>query len=477
MRVSAAPFDQLGQPGHGPPAGSARAQSARPGQVQRMLEARVPIWAVGLIVAAGAAFTVAFGAILIAPGQRGPIGRAAESLASVPATLQKLWKALPPYRPGIAGDYARLPGGLTRNPAFTDPGYLLLSDFDTARSRRVVKLIRLSDGKLLRDYAPDVGQVHAGSTFRSELIDLKRDKGNRLYFPMHPALMPDGGLLLHDTSPLVRVDACGRREWMVDGIFHHAVEPAGDGSWWAGYREPRSAIPGVGPKFAEEGITHVSADGKILHRESMAAILDRNGLSNWWRGRPYSDDPFHLNDIQPVRASGRYWQQGDLLLSLRNTSAILLYRPSTGKVIWHKEGPWRFQHDVNILDDHRISVFDNHWRFAWDQREQAQVDGTNHMLVYDLASGAVSDPMATAFAAQNIRTVAQGRATPLSNGDVMVEESEQGRLLRLAPDGTVRWRYIAADADKRRYELRWSRYLDPNADAVGIQAAVNAKCT
>jgi hypothetical protein len=52
--------------------------------------------------------------------------------------------------------------------------------------------------------------------------------------------------------------------------------------------------------------------------------------------------------------------QRDLFLSLpRSSSNVILYRPATNKVIWRKDGPWSRQHDVDILDNHRISIFNN----------------------------------------------------------------------------------------------------------------------
>jgi len=221
---------------------------------------------------------------------------------------------------------------------------------------------------------------------------------------------------------------------------------------------------------------HLTAAGQVLSRTAVIDLLDANNMGQLWRGRPYSDDPIHLNDIQPVPGDGPYWRAGDLLISLRNLSLLLLYRPPTGKVVWSRGLPWRFQHDVSVLDDHRISVFDNHWRFAWDQPEQAEPDGTNRMLVYDFATDQVSEPLARAFRDLNIHTRAQGRATPLPGGDTMVEETELGRVVRLAADGTVRWNFISADADRNRFELRWTRYIDPVADKIGIQAAENARC-
>jgi len=451
---------------------------AEPGRLERWTSARAPLWVVGLIVVAGLAGLIEFGAVLRAPADHGELGVIAVSIATIPDTLQRINDSIGTYHPSIAGSYDPIPGGLWRNPAQTlvDPGALLVTVFDTARKRYVVKLVRLSDGKVLHDYAPDIGGIDAQSKFHSDLIDLPRDRGNSRYMPMHPLLTSDGGLILHDESPLVRIDACGREKWMIDGIYHHAIEPAPDGTLWANYRAPVSHEPGVSSTFIDESLAHVSADGHMLGRTSVIALLDRNGLGYLWRSRPYSDDPLHVNDIQPVPGDGPYWRKGDVFVSLRNLSLVLLYRPSTGRVLWSRAAPWRFQHDVSVLDDHRISVFDNHLKFAFGHPENVDTDGTNHLVVYDFATQTTSEPLARAFTDLAIKTNAQGRATPLANGDTMVEETEQGRVMRLAPDGTVRWRYISADDQDRRYQLRWSRYLDPIFDKAGIHAAETARC-
>jgi hypothetical protein len=172
-----------------------------------------------------------------------------------------------------------------------------------------------------------------------------------------------------------------------------------------------------------------------------------------------------------VLTSGPYWQRGDLFISLRNLSMLALYRPSTGKIIWRQSHPWTFQHDISILDDHRIAVFDNHWRL------DGSVDGRNRIAVYDFATRQVSFPYAAGMNRFAIRTSAQGRATPMPNGDMVVEETERGRLLRMAPDGTLRWMYIAAAPNLRRLQLRWSRYLDPVSDGPAIHHALETTCT
>ena len=63
----------------------------------------------------------------------------------------------------------------------------------------------------------------------------------------------------------------------------------------------------------------------------------------------FDKDPIHLNDIQPVNFDGGFWKKGDVFLSLRHQSMILLYRPSTNEIIWKGTGPFFLQHDVDIL--------------------------------------------------------------------------------------------------------------------------------
>lgn len=439
----------------------------------------VPMWMVLLLVLLAIVGAVAFGSVVRSQMVKGRSDGLVMDIATAPRTIARLFRRRvmsEPFKAYTDARYPDAPTGFVRNPAqpFVDPGYALLTAYSEASQRPVVQLLRLSDGHVVHEYRPDIAAINARSTFTSTLIDLRRDRGTDRNLMMHPLLMPDGGLVIHDSSPLARVDACGRLQWMIDGIFHHSVERAADGSLYAVYRYPRSPMKGAGPDFDDEAIAHVSANGRLIGLERIADILDRNGLGSLWRSHPYVDDPFHLNEVAPALTSGPYWRRGDLFLSLRNLSLVMLYRPSTGRVLWKQVGPWSMQHDVAIMDDHRISVFDNNWRFA---APEGEVDGVNRVPVYDFSTGQVSYPYATALQKHGIATRAQGRQQIMPNGDILIEETEAGRLIRMTPDGTVRWQYLNADGQHRRLQLRWSRYLDPHIDGPAIQAAMDARCS
>lgn len=445
---------------------------------ERIAFAPIPLWAVSLLLL-GLVVMVWFGWRVKTPQKKGQAHQIALAIAGIPDTLRQLLRNGDPlsrFRPYFGGKYKPRPAGFVVNHAqpFVDPGYVLLTAFDAAHRRAEVQLLRLSDGTILHRYVPDIATLNGRSHFVSALVDLKREKDASRNLMMHPLLLPDGGLVIHDGTPLAKIDACGQVQWVVDGIFHHSLELGPEGHLWAAYRYPRSPMPHVAPTFNDEAVAEVTTDGRLLRLIRVADILDSNGLGYLWQHRAYSDDPFHLNDIQPVFTDGPYWQRGDLLLSLRAMSMLLLYRPSTGKVLWWRMQPWSAQHDVNVLDDHRISVFDNNWVFAAPEGEVA-AEG-NEILVYDFRTDQTQAVLADGIRTSHFSTRAQGRATPLPNGDYMLEATERGRLLRMAPDGTVRWNYISADAQQRRYQLRWSRYLDPVDNQAAVHAAEEATC-
>ena len=77
---------------------------------------------------------------------------------------------------------------------------------------------------------------------------------------------------------------------------------------------------------------------------------------------------------------GEFWQKGDVFLSLRSQSMVLLYRPSTNEIVWSGTGPFFRQHDVDILDEQSISIFNNN---AKDFVNGEVVDGHNEVIIYD----------------------------------------------------------------------------------------------
>ncbi len=334
---------------------------------------------------------------------------------------------------------------------------VVLSRYDGDEKRGVVEMVDLGSGKVVHSWRPDVEAINALSKTPERFTHLKRDYGARRYMEHHPYALDDGSLVYHGMgSPLVKIDACSRVVWTVDGDFHHSIEKNAYGDFWTIETFHPPTIPFVGEDFDDDAITKVSADGRVLFRKSAAQLLIDAGLYHVvYSHNKYDEDPIHLNDVQPVLFDGPYWKKGDLFISLRNPSMIALYRPSADEVVWRRQGPWLMQHDVDIISDHEIAVYNNN---AVAAPTGGKTVGSNDIIIYDFATGKTREPFTAGFEKNQIRTVTNGLFRLLPDGSVMVEEHDYGRLLAMTPDGEVRWGFInRAAKDGRVFQLGWSR--------------------
>ncbi len=150
---------------------------------------------------------------------------------------------------------------------------------------------------------------------------------------------------------------------------------------------------------------------------------------------------------------------------------IVLYRPSTNQVIWHQQGPWIHQHDVEILNDHEISIFNNN--AALRRSSDWSVRGTNDLVIYDFETHTTRSPFRAGFINNDIRTKTEGRGQIIGN-EAFVEESNYGRLIQFSPEGKISWQFINRAKDGRVYLLNWSRIISRESGDK-IRSTINQK--
>ena len=140
--------------------------------------------------------------------------------------------------------------------------------------------------------------------------------------------------------------------------------------------------------FKDDAITILDKNGKILFSKSVTEILIEHGyLNRIFSQQSHISDPIHLNDIQPVLKDTKYFKKGDLFLSLRNLSMVILYRPSTNKIIKIIEGEFYNQHDVDILDESRISIYNNN---VFLNYKNERIVKNNEIINYDFETNSFS---------------------------------------------------------------------------------------
>lgn len=375
---------------------------------------------------------------------------------------------------GVAGFQAH--GATAQSDASPFP-YLLLNRYDGDRQGSISELWNTETGTMVHEWQfESIDEAWQNSSLHS-VTDFRVHSSAARFRNLHSLLQADGSLLTHSISPLLTVTACSRVALMQDSaIYHHSIETDAEGYIWApSHLEPKTVEIGS-RRFLDDAINRLSPEGEVVFSKSVIAVLAENQLGHliYGVGHAPNDDPIHLNDIEPVLTDGLFWQAGDVFLSLRNQSMVLLYRPQTNQVIWHRQGPWVHQHDVNIINDHQISVFNNN---AYSiGTAQYEVRGSNELMVYDFETQSVTSPWKPAFEKLEIRTTTQGRGTPIGE-EVMVEETNYGRVLQFDKTGNVRWQYVNRASDGKVYTLNWSRLVSRELGNKVSEIVKNRKCS
>jgi hypothetical protein len=348
------------------------------------------------------------------------------------------------------------PYWVRRFPAPEDPGYVLFSGPDATNRGNVVKLIRVSDGKALAQWIPDWKEISGRITNKRRLSNMQA---------IHPLALPGGDIIFNNLFGMVRLTPCsGEPVWVLDEPIHHSNEMDDEGTIWTGgiSMEGFKDNEYLQERIRDDAILRVTADGRVLERYSISKILRDNGLAPLLmgtHGETLQIDPIHLNQVRKAESDSKHWKRGDLLVSMRHLSMVLIYRPSTGKVVWHQLGPWMNQHDADFLDDHRISIFDNNVYSGSPEDQPFMVKGdSNRVFVYDFATGEASQPYAALLSQAKPATVFEGRARILPDGRLFIEESGQGRLLMFTRERLL-WSFVNDLGPDTIGVLSWSRYL------------------
>ena len=341
--------------------------------------------------------------------------------------------------------------------------YLLLSKYDGDTERSVVELVDLRSFEVKKTWRPDFDQINGlVDTSRPEFENLKGRNAKR-YLIIHPFLTEDGGLIFKDGTPLVKIDKNSQLVWLnQEDAFHHSIEQDHEGNFWIPtnvypYQVDKKYVGSEYHNYSDDAITKVSADGEILFQKSVSNILIENNLEFLLFSselRDFEKGPIHLNDIQPVLTDGPHWKRGDVFFSIRYQSMIILYRPSTNKIIWRGVGHIAGQHDVDILDDHRISIFNNNIK-----TDEHIVDGHNEVVIYDFKTDSYSKYFDESLEKYEVYTITEGSSQILDSGDLFIEEQNYGRLLYFNKDTSLQWQYVNRADDGKVYLVNWSRIL------------------
>ena len=325
------------------------------------------------------------------------------------------------------------------------PGITLVTGFFEGRNG--IRLLDL-DGALLNEWRISYNEIWPDSP---HLGDQPHDWDTELHGSM---LLPDGDVIFtFQYGGLVRMDRCGRVEWKLPRETHHIFVTDREGNLWVPSRKQRDEaverFPGIPPPFQEEYVLKISPDGTVLQeisvldaifRSRYEGLLFANGAHDSTLDVPLSGDFTHLNDVEVLSPELApvfpMFEEGDLLLSMRNLNLLMVMNPDTGQIKWAQTGPYLRQHDPDFLPTGQISVFDNR-----RDGSSAKRFGGSRILTINPASHRVT----TLYGAQpgeSFHTETRGEQQQLPNGNLLISESDNGYAFEVDPGGNVVWSYV-----------------------------------
>lgn len=353
--------------------------------------------------------------------------------------------------------------------------FTLHSYWDDETNRWAFNLLNLRNDSLLYSWHLE----------EQSILMLDFDRPFRDLRPLHTLLTENKSLVINlpQSNNLIKIDSSSAVIWRNNELgYHHSMEFDADGHIWVcasnqgeyirsdkwDYLKVKN-LDRVEMTYTDDLIVKIdNKTGEILFKKSITEILVENNYSGLlFNTVDYREDPIHINDIQPALDSSAFWNKGDLFLSLRNLTSIVQYRPSTNKVIWLTQGPFLNQHDVDIISDKEISIFNNNMNWAWGSNytEESNVEVSytlkhNEIVTYDFEKKEFSKPFLEYFLNEKINTRSEGLSEFLSTGDVFVEEQNIGVIFVIGDQGVILRKRFNNSSQKWTHMTNWMRVYE-----------------
>lgn len=280
---------------------------------------------------------------------------------------------------------------------------------------------------------------------------------------IHGAVVMDNGDLVfnYEYMGLVRVDLDGKVVWRLPYETHHSVHLHDDGNLWVSgmkfQTEKNEFIPHIIPPFWEDTILKVSPEGEILKEWNVPELLRKNGYAGLLHLRSipsyetevYNLDPTHLNDVEtfPSDMKAGVFNPGDVLISLRNINAVMVFNEDTDEIKSMIIGEFINQHDPDFIDGNTISVFDN------NQGDDLNAENFKSRILKFSFKDNIANTKEVFFEGSGknpFYTQIQGKNQWLPNGNLLITDSLSGRGFELNQQGEMVWQYFNYLDDEKK---------------------------
>jgi len=249
----------------------------------------------------------------------------------------------------------------------------------------------------------------------------------------------DGGILAISADParLAKLDSESNLVWTYGGTdlsAHHDFQVQPDGRIFVLMRRPRYLTWFRKSPLQVDMLCILEPDAEAVR------VTDCLSIPEAFRDSEYAHmlsadwflkggDPFHTNSVEVLdgRIPHPAFVSGNILVSIRNMDCLAVIDPQERAVVWVSRGRWQRQHEARVTPSGHVLLFDNR-----------TFDGQSRIVEYDVRS----DEIVWSYSDDGFYSLGAGAQQLLANGNVLVTESQKGRIFEVARDGRVVWEYV-----------------------------------
>ncbi len=263
-------------------------------------------------------------------------------------------------------------------------------------------------------------------------------------------LFPNGDLIANYVTAsdtpygygLAKMDKDSRVLWKYADCAHHDFDVDEAGRVYALrhaiHHEEVDGAPQLSTPSLQDFVVVLSPDGKELKRIALYEAFARSKFRDYLESilSDPDGDHTHSNGIDVLSKAfaekHAFCSAGDVMISIRNPGWLAILNLKREEIVWVARGVWQGQHDPDPLENGNILLYDNCGKRS--------LGGESRIVEWNPASGAIE----WSFRGTEDRpfeSVSRGCQQLLPNGNVLITESNNGRLLEVTRDGQVAWEF------------------------------------
>jgi len=256
-------------------------------------------------------------------------------------------------------------------------------------------------------------------------------------------LYENGDLLaIYNRGGIIKIDKDSNLIWSYKCRAHHDIDLDAAGNIYTlteDLAELKEDMP-----VLDNSILILSPDGQRLGKMSLIQLMNRsrNKVVQLYFKRLMgialngAEDLFHANTLEILDGSAAehspsVFKKGNILICMLTMSSIAIIDPSIPDMVWWL-GPkiwFEGQHNPTVLANGNMLIFDNHYLGSKEQSRILEFEPFELRVVRQ-------------YYPDGFYTDTHGTNVPLPNGNILIGESNTGRIFEITPDDELVWEFF-----------------------------------